>query len=330
MQHSWQPIRQGLGTIIMLLVMHSPGRLGNKLFLFAHLIAFGIEHRRSIINLSFDPYEKYFLSIRQICLCPFPAYSAYSPIRSVVRSARQSHATRRGFPPHLRHMFLRIAWTLYHASNRSELHKVLQVITDENLTRHWDMSAHEFIDLASDKLVLMINGWLFRDWPALRKHDHAVRQFFVPVEAHMSQVSLIVGRARRGIDILVGVHIRRGDYRTFLEGRFFFEFEQYADILRKLTTLYKYNAEMNIGFLICSDEPVPVEPFRGLHIYFGSGHLIEDMYALAQCDLLVGPWSTFCGWASFYGSVPWYRIEDPRAELRPDCFRSIYDIWASE
>ena len=32
-------------------------------------------------------------------------------------------------------------------------------------------------------------------------------------------------------------------------------------------------------------------------------HLV-DMYALAGCDLIVGPDSTFSHWASFYGNVP--------------------------
>ena len=36
---------------------------------------------------------------------------------------------------------------------------------------------------------------------------------------------------------------------------------------------------------------------------------MDDLYSLAQVDLLVGPPSTFTGWASFYGSVPIYWLE---------------------
>jgi hypothetical protein len=42
----------------------------------------------------------------------------------------------------------------------------------------------------------------------------------------------------------------------------------------------------------------------------GTGHLIEDLYSLAQCDFLAGPPSTFTLWASFYGKVPLYMAKD--------------------
>lgn len=32
--------------------------------------------------------------------------------------------------------------------------------------------------------------------------------------------------------------------------------------------------------------------------------MIEDLYAFAKTDLLMGPPSTFTLWASFYGDVP--------------------------
>ncbi len=44
--------------------------------------------------------------------------------------------------------------------------------------------------------------------------------------------------------------------------------------------------------------------FSKLQVTFGTGDLIEDMYALASCDYLIGPPSTFTMWASFYGKVP--------------------------
>jgi hypothetical protein len=40
----------------------------------------------------------------------------------------------------------------------------------------------------------------------------------------------------------------------------------------------------------------------------GPGHFIEDLYALASCDYIIGPPSTFSQWASFYGNVPRYMV----------------------
>jgi hypothetical protein len=309
----------------MILVMHSPGQLGNKLFLFAYFIAFGIEHRRTVVNLSFDPYEKYFSSMCHARLCPFPSYS---PDAENIGGHPKGWTKRIDAQPYFRRVYLGLAWRAFHASGRMGWRRLVNAVSDEHRSRHWDLSGQEFIALASRTRVLMVDGWLFRDRSGLQKHADAIRQFFVPIEPHRSAAASIAARARRDASLLVGVHIRRGDYRTFLDGRYFYEFDQYAAIMRKIVTLYE--SGRRVSFLICSDEPVPTEPFRGLNINFGSGQMIEDMHALAKCDLLVGPWSTFSGWASFYGSVPWYKIDDPSAEPAVSSFRSLHEVWASE
>jgi hypothetical protein len=51
--------------------------------------------------------------------------------------------------------------------------------------------------------------------------------------------------------------------------------------------------------------------FAGLNVTFGTGDLIEDMYAFASCDYLIGAPSTFTMWASFYGKVPLNVIRSP-------------------
>jgi hypothetical protein len=311
----------------MILIMHTPGQLGNKLFLFAHFLAFGMEHQHTIVNISFGPYEQYFPLTRQIHLCPFPAYR---PVEAAGGTASdvEGESKQINSQAYLRRGLLRLAWTAYHASGRIGFLQLVRIVNDEHRTRYWDMSGNEFINLARSTRCLMTDGWLFRHRPGLQKHASAIRKFFVPIEPHRSEVASIVSHARATATLLVGVHIRRGDYRTFLGGSLFYEYEQYAEIMRRIESLYA--ASHRVSFLICSDEPVPTDPFRGLNINFSSGHLIEDLYALAKCDLLTGPWSTFSGWASFYGSVPWYRIENPKAEPSRESFRSLHEIWANE
>jgi hypothetical protein len=196
------------------------------------------------------------------------------------------------------------------------------------MTHLWDLSGDPFLAIARTTKVLTISGWLFRDRSGLRRHAGEIRQFFVPVEPYRSRAASIACYAKNSADILIGVHIRRGDYRTYLKGRFFFEFEEYAAIMKNILLLFD---KKKISFLICSNEPIPTAPFNGLDFSLGSGHLIEDLYSLSKCDLLIGPLnSTFSGWASYYGSVPWYPIEDPQAHPQLSSFGSIHDVWASQ
>ncbi|MCS6783545.1 MAG: hypothetical protein NZ482_10320, partial [Gloeomargarita sp. SKYG98] len=58
----------------------------------------------------------------------------------------------------------------------------------------------------------------------------------------------------------------------------------------------------------CSDENLIPQGhhFSGLPVHWGTGHIIEDLYGLAECDYLIATPSTYSGWASFYGQVPIY------------------------
>jgi hypothetical protein len=67
--------------------------------------------------------------------------------------------------------------------------------------------------------------------------------------------------------------------------------------------------DRRLRFLICSDEAIDLALFTGLNVIAGTGDVVQDLYALADCDLICGPPSTFNMWASFYGRVPRYELE---------------------
>ena len=55
----------------------------------------------------------------------------------------------------------------------------------------------------------------------------------------------------------------------------------------------------SVAFLICSDWPQDSETFSRFRVTFGSGDLIEDMYAFADCDYLI-PFSAAIQKDNFY------------------------------
>jgi hypothetical protein len=61
-----------------------------------------------------------------------------------------------------------------------------------------------------------------------------------------------------------------------------------------------------VRFLIFSDEEQDTDVFKaaGSDYFFRSGHIIENLYSLAECDYIVSPPSTYGEWASFYGRTP--------------------------
>ena len=127
---------------------------------------------------------------------------------------------------------------------------------------------------------------------------------------------------RKGADIIIGVHIRQGDYARWLGGKYYFSLEQYAQIIKNVQILFE---DKKVKFLIISNNKDNSDYFKDSQYCFGSGHFIEDMYSLAACDYIIGPPSTFSGWASFYGDVLLYCIENPDRAVHTEDFK-MFDM----
>jgi hypothetical protein len=76
-----------------------------------------------------------------------------------------------------------------------------------------------------------------------------------------------------------------------------------------------------VSFLICSDEPRTEAEFPGLSVGLGPGSVVGDLYALARCDYIMGPPSTYTQWASFYGNQPLYHLRSGDDRVEREKFR---------
>lgn len=110
--------------------------------------------------------------------------------------------------------------------------------------------------------------------------------------------------------MLIGIVIRHGDYRTWLDGKYFYSMETYTKLMKQVEALF---SDKKAKFLICSDEEQDTNVFTSamINFCFRSGHMIENLYSLAECDYIVSPPSTYGMWASFYGKTPLYIVNDP-------------------
>ena len=107
--------------------------------------------------------------------------------------------------------------------------------------------------------------------------------------------------ARESADVLVGVHLRQGDYKNFVGGMMYFETREYTNLMQKTEEML---SGKKVAFLICSDVPQDPAEFQAFNWVSGSGHEAADMFSLAECNYLIGPQSTFTQWASWFGQVP--------------------------
>jgi hypothetical protein len=294
----------------MVIIGKKSGQLGNRLLVFAHFIANSIEFGYEIYNPSFYDYAHYFAGTKDDFYCRYPAQKSTIKIMKPAQGAY--------------HRLVTGSLLLYKKLGLKGLNLDVLDITGKNYQGDsFDMSNPAYLSLAKDSRVLLVrDGWLFRDFSCIRKHADQVRAFFAPAEPHAANVEALIARAKQDCDLLVGVHIRQGDYRKWQNGKYFYSTAKYAELMRRFADSQKGT---RVKYLICSNAAQDESLFSGLNYTMGNNHQLEDMYAFGQCDFLIGPPSTYTMWASFYGSVPLYYIESIDAQFDVSHFAA--NIW---
>jgi hypothetical protein len=174
-------------------------------------------------------------------------------------------------------------------------------------------------------------GWdTMNDTRYLKQAKKELQHIFRPREDIMKRATEMIAGIRKEADIVVGVHIRHGDYKTFENGRYFYSFEEYHNFMLKIQALYQ---GQRVSFFISSNVSFDVSIFNGCKCYrFGkepSGDIL-DLYSLTLCDRIIGPWSTYSRWASFIGEIPLLCIKDKDQTITKDSFSTITDFYHFE
>jgi hypothetical protein len=291
----------------MIVIADKPGQLGNMLFLFSHFIGRALESNLKISNPAFDDYAEHYPATQQDLFCRFPAReSRFAGSRSLRRKLYS-----------LTNLAVRLL------SKMGGKLGFAQSITLHDWVTPYAIDTPEFLELARTRRILMVRGWLFRDVPSLRKHAPFIRKFFQPHDVNQRNIDELILRARHNSEVLIGVHVRQGIIQFANTRKYFYSGKQYAEMMDELKGMF---SGRRVSFLICSDWPQDPTLFERFDVTFGTGDLVEDMYAFARCDYLIGPPSTFTMWASFYGNVPLNVIRSREQRLSMEDFTLSFDV----
>lgn len=278
------------------------GRLANRIILYANVIAWAEEYSITVINFTFQSYAHLFQSTLNSCRCSYPSKKKkelqflFKPFICFLNLVRLPHQ--------LTSFFCKILLKF------NFIQKFYPIISDSNLIKPSSLSVFQPMKMLESHSTVFIYGWKFREPKLTHKHAQKIRDFFRPKREINSVIKSKVRRIRSDYDLLIGVHIRRGDYDKWNGGKYFYSQRDYLTYMLKISELY---TDSNIIFLICSNEKVDLTKFENLSIKATDASPIEDLYTLSECDLLCGPPSTFTQWASFYGEKPLlhiYRLDD--------------------
>ena len=181
------------------------------------------------------------------------------------------------------------------------------------------------------KILGCTKGWTTRtDTRYLTQTKKELQCIFRPKDAIMNKAEGLIEKMKQTSDIVVGVHIRRGDYATWNDGRFYYELEDYHHFMLRVKDLYQ---GQHVSFFISSNEDFELDIFTNCNCHrFGkepSGAIL-DLYSLSVCDLIMGPVSSYSRWASFIGEVPLCFLETKNQTFTKDSFSKIIDFFHFE
>jgi len=197
----------------------------------------------------------------------------------------------------------------------------LKFIPVISLTKE-DMDAENMLRLQRSRFVLY-KEWDFRDYEAFIAYREEIKTLF----AFKPEIIKKINKRLPPLDgnvIRLGVHIRRGDYKTWLNGDYYYSDEDFIKVIKSFCTLFPENS---IEILITSNEKnLPKEKYitaLPAKIHFSSGSPAEDLYALSTCNYLIGPPSTFSLMATFYNDSNLYWIYDKNQPLKKESFQKF-------
>ncbi len=273
------------------------GRLGNLLYKASHLIAFAIEHDLTVWDRSFNTrrYAKLFPKIRNRLFLSYP------------------HSIILPFP---------CSW--FHGV-QSALIKILSRKESYDIEAPRKPRQTQQLDIESlfseGNRSITINEFHYRSYATVHKHGDFIRDLFTPHKKVTAAAHREVNRLKDTHSLVVGVHIRRGDYEQWKGGIHFHSLDAFRSVMEDSI---KALSEENIMFVIFSDDiDLDLSPFKGLnHIRLSEWSCISfDWYAMSLCDYIIAPCSTYSGWAAFHGKTPIFTMNGSSCPQSPEDFR---------
>ncbi|AOW20916.1 alpha-1,2-fucosyltransferase [Urechidicola croceus] len=270
----------------MIILKDKPGQLCNRLWAFSPFISEALENNTKIKILHFYDYYNYFEDLNTFKSVSFiknkKALILYNLLFKILNK--------------IPYKFLSHLGIIYDSQN---------YITEAN---------------QNNKLHL-INGWSQKK-PNKQLKLTDLQKLFRPKDIYANRVDNIFSKKRKVNDLIIGVHIRRGDYKDYRGGKYYYSDLTIINFI--LQIINEFDKNKKLTFLLCSNEKINIKAYNDVPVFqINNANLIEDLYGLSKCDYIIGPPSTFSMWASFYGQKPLYFLKESTSVIKKDNFSII-------
>ena len=166
---------------------------------------------------------------------------------------------------------------------------------------------HELEATIQNSCITLLRGFIHNQpYSIFRKVFPEIKEYFEVSSLYHSKIIEPLEKLK-DCDVIVGVAIRHGDYKTWQNGKYYLSTETYRQWMEKVES---FIAPKSVGFFIASDEEQDLSIFEKHNFFFRSGHPLENLYSLSKCDYLLSVPSSFAGWAHFIGETPLLELDE--------------------
>lgn len=157
--------------------------------------------------------------------------------------------------------------------------------------------------------TVYVGGWWFNVPILLEKHKDSVIQNYALKNEYYQENTLVnkVEQLKNKDYTLIGVHIRRGDYKTWKGGKYYFEDDVFEANMNQISKELISKGKHKHVFILFSNEELKFTESDNIIISQNDWYI--DHYIMSQCDYLIGPLSTFTLWATLIGNAKYVPIQ---------------------
>lgn len=190
----------------MVILGYKTGQLGNRLFQYAHWMGNACAYKYALYNPSFDEYGSYFNRDKE------------ASIYEMTGSLLSLYIVRKFVL-----LLSKIVFKYLHLWQKNTIGnhwiRFYRIFDDEEC----NLRSLEFIRLRESTKCLVVQGWLYRDNVSFRTYADQIRKFFRLLPEHENNIENLMHNVRTSPpDLVVGLHIRGGDYKKFLGGKYYY------------------------------------------------------------------------------------------------------------
>jgi hypothetical protein len=165
------------------------------------------------------------------------------------------------------------------------------------------------------KAVVFTGGWSFRVPHLIEKHRSKIEKKYSlkPEFYENNDFYKKIMKIKQKDNILIAIHIRRGDYKKWQGGKYYFEDNVYEKYMRDFSQKLSKKDAREQMFIIFSNDGVKFTENENLLVSKEKWYI--DQHIMSICDYIIGPRSTFTLWANFMGDNTLFCIQDDSGNI---------------